>query len=214
MTDSPTRIIIADDHALLRESIVRLLEGAGDLVVVAQASTGEQAVELVRLHEPDLVLLDVSMPGDMDGIEAATAIKAERVHIRVAMLTMHDDDATLRRASEAAVDGYVAKTATSDEVVAAVRAVAGGSAYVSPTIAARMMRLASGNRSGSDMTPREVEILRMLAQGSRIQEIADGLFLSSKTVKNHLTNVYAKLGVETAAQAVAAAYREGHVTAD
>ncbi len=211
---SPTRIVIADDHALLRESIVRLLEGAGDLVVVAQASTGEQALELVRLHEPDLVLLDVSMPGDIDGLEAATTIREEVPDVRVVMLTMHDDDATLRRASEAAVDGYVAKTSTSDEVVTAVRAVAGGSAYVSPSIAARMMRLASGNRAGNDMTPREVEILRMLAQGSRIQEIADGLFLSSKTVKNHLTNVYAKLGVETAAQAVATAYREGLVTAD
>ena len=127
------------------------------------------------------------------------------------MLTMHDDDATLRRATEAAVDGYVAKTASTDEVVTAVRTVAEGGAYVSPAIAMRMMRLASGARPGHTLTDREVEILRHLAAGLRIQDIADTLFLSTKTVKNHLTSVYSKLNVETAAQAVAEAYRSGLV---
>lgn len=206
------RIVIADDHTLVRQSVGRLLDGSEGMEVVGEASDGSQAVDLVRLHLPDVAVLDVSMPG-MDGLEAAEKIRIDPGNVRLLMLTMHDDDTTLRRATDAAVDGYVAKTASTDEVVEAVRTVAGGGAYVSPAIAMRMMRLSSATRSEDTLTEREVEILRYLAQGFRIQDIADSLFLSPKTVKNHLTNVYAKLGVETAAQAVADAYRRGIVTA-
>lgn len=205
------RIVLADDHTLVRQSVGKLLNGTAGMEVVGEASDGTQAVDLVRLHRPDVAVLDVSMPG-MDGLEAAEKLRDDPGDVRILMLTMHDDDGTLRRATEAAVDGYVSKTASTDEVVTAVRTVAEGGAYVSPAIAMRMMRLASGARPGNNLTEREVEILRHLAQGLRIQDIADTLFLSSKTVKNHLTSVYAKLHVETAAQAVAEAYRVGLVT--
>ena len=210
MTDT-IRIVLADDHTLVRQSVGKLLNGSAGMEVVGEASDGTQAVDLVRLHRPDVAVLDVSMPG-MDGLEAAERMREDPGDVRILMLTMHDDDGTLRRATEAAVDGYVSKTASTDEVVTAVRTVAEGGAYVSPAIAMRMMRLASGARPGNNLTEREVEILRHLAQGLRIQDIADTLFLSSKTVKNHLTSVYAKLHVETAAQAVAEAYRVGLVT--
>lgn len=210
---NPIRIVIADDHTLVRQSVSRLLSGTEGMQVVAEASDGAQAVEMVRLHKPDIVVLDVSMPG-MDGLEAAAKLRDDpEVDTKIVLLTMHDDDATLRRSTDAAVDGFVAKTASTDEVVYAVRAVAEGSAYVSPSIGMRMMRLASKTGVGGNLTQREVEILQLLANGSRIQDIAGTLFLSSKTVKNHLTNVYAKLGVETAAQAVAEAYRSGIVSA-
>ena len=210
MTDT-IRIVLADDHTLVRQSVGKLLNGTAGMEVVGEASDGTQAVDLVRLHHPDVAVLDVSMPG-MDGLEAAEKLRDDPGDVRILMLTMHDDDGTLRRATEAAVDGYVSKTASTDEVVTAVRTVAEGGAYVSPAIAMRMMRLASGARPGNNLTEREVEILRHLAQGLRIQDIADTLFLSSKTVKNHLTSVYAKLHVQTAAQAVAEAYRVGLVT--
>ena len=210
MTDT-IRIVLADDHTLVRQSVGKLLNGTAGMEVVGEASDGTQAVDLVRLHHPDVAVLDVSMPG-MDGLEAAEKLRDDPGDVRILMLTMHDDDGTLRRATEAAVDSYVSKTASTDEVVTAVRTVAEGGAYVSPAIAMRMMRLASGARPGNNLTEREVEILRHLAQGLRIQDIADTLFLSSKTVKNHLTSVYAKLHVQTAAQAVAEAYRVGLVT--
>lgn len=206
------RIVLADDHTLVRQSVAKLLNATEGMEVVGEAADGSRAVDLVRLHRPDVAVLDVSMP-EMDGLEAAEKLRSDPGDVRILMLTMHDDDTTLRRATEAAVDGYVSKTASTDEVVTAVRTVADGGAYVSPAIAMRMMRLASGARPGATLTEREVEILTHLAHGLRIQDIAETLFLSSKTVKNHLTSVYAKLHVETAAQAVAEAYRSGIVAA-
>jgi DNA-binding NarL/FixJ family response regulator len=205
------RIVLADDHTLVRQSVSKLLAGTEGMQVVGEAADGVQAVDMVRVHRPDVAVLDVSMP-HKDGLDAVQEIREDPGDVRILMLTMHDDDATLRRASEVAVDGYVAKTASTDEVITAVRTVAEGGAYVSPVVAMRMMRLASGSRPGSNLTEREVEILRLLAEGSRIQDISEALFLSPKTVKNHLTSVYAKLHVETAAQAVAEAYRTGIVT--
>lgn len=207
------RIVVADDHTLVRESVRKLLDGTEGMEVVGEAADGSRAVDLVRLHRPDVVVLDVSMPG-MDGLEAAAKLRLDPGDVKILLLTMHDDDTTLRRATDAAVDGYVAKTASTDEVVQAVRTVAGGGAYVSATLAGRMMRLASGSPPGSNLTEREVEILSHLARGFRVQAISDALFLSPKTVKNHLTSVYAKLHVQTAAQAVAEAYRSGIVTLD
>jgi DNA-binding NarL/FixJ family response regulator len=211
-TTPPIRIVVADDHTLVRQSVARLLNAAGGMEVVAEAGNGADAVQLVRLHRPDVAVMDVSMPGQMDGLAAAAAIRENPGDVHVVLLTMHDDDTTLRRATEVAVDGYVSKTASTEEVVQAVRAVVSGGAYVSSSVAMRMMRLASGSHQGNDLTDREVEVLRLLATGSRIQEIADALFLSPKTVKNHLTSVYTKLGVETAAQAVAHAYQHGLVS--
>lgn len=204
------RIVVADDHTLVRQSVCKLLDGTEGMEVVGEAADGSQAVDMVRLHRPDVAVLDVSMPG-MDGLEAAHKLRLDPGDVKILLLTMHDDDATLRRATEAAVDGYVAKTASTDEVVQAVRTVAGGGAYVSPAVAVRMMQVASGSRPGSNLTEREVEILNHLARGFRVQDISDALFLSPKTVKNHLTSVYAKLHVQTAAQAVAEAYRSGIV---
>ena len=207
----PLRVVVADDHTLVRQSVGKLLTGAG-MQVVGEAGDGASAIDQVRTHQPDVAVLDVSMPGEVDGLAAASALRSDPGDVRIVLLTMHDDDTTLRRATEAAVDGYVAKTASVQEVVEAVRTVAAGGAYVSPAVAMRMMRLASAAPTVDQLTEREVEILKTLAGGARISDIAASLFLSPKTVKNHLTSVYAKLHVETAAQAVAEAYRRGIVT--
>jgi DNA-binding NarL/FixJ family response regulator len=205
-----TRVVIIDDHTLVRQSLSKLVGSREGFEVVGEATRADEAYGLVARTEADLLLLDVSLPG-IDGIEFATTVRKEAPEIRIVLLTMHEDDGTLRRAMSAGVDAYVPKTAPTEELIRAIETVAAGGTFLSPTVARRMMDLASGRgfEPAATLTEREMEILRELATGKRANEIAQDLFLSVKTVKNHLTNVYAKLGVETAAQAVAEAYRSG-----
>lgn len=210
-----TRVVVVDDHPLVRQSVGRIVSSTDGFELVGEAATAEEGVAVIERTQPDLVLLDVAMP-DMDGIDLTGRLKAENADLRIVLLTMHEDDGSLRRAMSVGADGYVPKTVSTEEVIQAMQVVAGGGSYLSPGIARRMMDLASGR--GIDpavtLTERELEILRLLAVGNRSQEIADELYLSVKTVKNHLTSIYAKLNVETAAQAVGEAYRLGIVTAE
>ena len=202
-----TRIVIVDDHTLVRESLVRLVSAEEDLDVVAAVGDGDEAISAIRIHRPDVVLLDITLPG-RDGFEVARTLLAQPEPPRICFLTMHDEDAVLRAAVALGVDGYVPKSAASAEVVTAIRSVAAGNTYISSSLAARLMDILSGRRKTMpDLTDREIEILRLLAMGSRPGDVAEQLHVSVKTVKNHLTSVYAKLGVETGAQAVAEAYR-------
>ncbi|MBW3578109.1 MAG: response regulator transcription factor [Actinobacteria bacterium] len=208
------RIVVVEDHTLVRETVVKVVSAQPDFEVVGQAGMAEEAFDVIRRNQPDLALLDVSMPG-MDGFDLATRLKELQPDVRLIFLTMHEDDRSLQRAMSVGVDGYLPKTASVDEVLRALRAVAEGGSYLSRDIARRMMDLASGRASdGVNLTERELEILRLMAAGVRPAQVAERLFLSLKTVKNHLTSIYAKLGVETAAQAVAEAYRLGIVRPD
>lgn len=199
--------VVCDDHTLMRQSLVQLLSGI--VTVVGEGSNGQEALALVERLEPDIAVLDVTMPRP-DGLTVAERIRESWPEVKVVVVTMHTDDATLRRATEVGVDAYLTKSSSADEVRSAVQAVGGGGAWVSMEIANRLMALSS--HTSDQLTEREREVLEVLAAGNRISEIADILFVSEKTVKNHLTSIYAKLGAETAAQAVAIAYRSGLVS--
>lgn len=199
--------VVCDDHTLMRHSLVQLLDGVVE--VVGEAANGKDALSVIERTQPSVALLDVTMPPP-DGLDVAVIVRERWPHIKIVVVTMHTDDATLRRATEVGVDAYLTKSSSADEVRTAIKAAIEGSSWVSMEIAHRLMSLST--HASDALTEREREVLEVLAAGNRISEIATTLFVSEKTVKNHLTSVYAKLGAETAAQAVAIAYRSGLVS--
>lgn len=206
------RIVMVDDHTLLRQSLAGAIAEEPGLAVVGEASSAEEAAEVIVRNSPDLVLIDIGLPGE-DGIGLAGKIKRIMPSARLAFLTMHDDDASLRGALGLGASGFILKTAPVDEFIQALRTIAHGDSYLSPSIAKRVMELAvtkSASQTGA-LTDRELEVLRLIAQGHRPAEVAEGLFVSIKTVKNHLTRIYTKLGVETSTQAVSEGFRRGLV---
>lgn len=210
--DQPVRVVIVEDHTLLRQSLVRLIDGEEGFEVVGQAGRGDEALFSIASGAPDVVLLDIAMPGE-SGLEIAEQLRAVAPELRLLFLSMHDDESTVSRAIALGAAGFLLKTASTDELVQALRVVAGGGSFLSPEIARRVMARA-GKRSEPDaLTDRELEILRLMAEGMRAAEIARTLFLSVKTVRNHLASIYVKLGVQTAAQAVAEGFRRELVAA-
>lgn len=209
------RVAIVEDHTMVRQTLARLIAAEEDLEVVAEAGSAEEALPRLRGTEPDVVLLDITLPG-ADGLSLGARMRQELPGIRIVFLSMHGDETTLRRATRLGTDGFVAKTAPVEEVVEAIRTVGAGGSYISRELAGKMLRLAGGQPStpAGRLTERELEVLRLLAAGVRPGDIAERLVLSLKTVKNHLTAIYTKLGVETAAQAVAESYRLHIVNAD
>src|SRR5664279_1479359 len=217
-----TRVLIADDHQLLRQALRRALEDSG-FEVVAEAGDGEEATRLVALHRPDVVMMDVTVPV-LDGIEATRRIHAATGHSKVIVLTMHDEDALRVRALRAGAVGFLTKDCAMQEVVETVRRVAAGDTVFSPEIAAAMMAQFPLNGDGattahaavavaveSPLTKREHEILQLVADGHSTTDIARTLFISAKTVKNHLASIYAKLDSRDRTQAVLSGMRLGIV---
>jgi DNA-binding NarL/FixJ family response regulator len=206
------RVVVADDHTLVRQSVSKAVRTEPGVEVVGEAADGPLALQAVGQHDPDLLVLDIAMPG-ADGLTIAEQLRRERPALKILFLSMHDDDASLQRAVALGANGFVSKSASIEELLEAIRAVRDGGSYLSSNVASRVMELAAGRSSSSSLglTSREREILELLTEGNRPAEIATRLFLSVKTVKNHLTSVYQKLGVETGAQAVAEAYRRGLV---
>jgi DNA-binding NarL/FixJ family response regulator len=215
-----TRVLVADDHQLLRQALRRALQESG-FDVVAEAADGEEAVRLVNMLKPDVVVMDVTMPV-LDGIEATRRIHAATGETKVLVLTMHDEDALRVRALRAGAVGFLTKDSAMQEVVATVRAVASGDTVFSPEIAAAMLDEfpMNGNGNGYDaepdevespLTKRELEILQHVADGYSTTEIARELFISAKTVKNHLASIYAKLDSRDRTQAVLSGMRLGIV---
>lgn len=213
-------VVIADDHQLLRQALRRALEDAG-FKVVSEAADGEEAVRLVALDRPDVVVMDVTMPV-LDGIEATRRIHAATGETRVLVLTMHDEDALRVKALRAGAVGFLTKDCAMQEVVETVRRVADGDTVFSPEIAAAMMAefplttesFTNGHEPDvveSPLTKREREILQLVADGHSTAEIARSLFISAKTVKNHLASIYAKLDSRDRTQAVLSGMRLGIV---
>lgn len=207
-----TRVVVVEDHTLVRQSLMKTVEAEPGFEVVGEAGRGDDALGIIETTRPDVVLMDVNLPGS-NGIEVATKVRTAAKRARVLFLTMHDDDATISRAIELGADGYVTKNASTEELLHALRTVAGGDSYLSPAVARRVMDLAGHRAHRIDLTRREMEILELLVSGIRPSEAARQLYLSVKTVKNHLTNIYAKLGVRSAVQAAAEAIRRGIVQA-
>lgn len=204
------RVVVADDHTLVRQSVIKAVRNEHGVEVVGEAADGPSALAAADKHTPDLMILDIAMPG-ADGLAVAEQLRRTYPDMRIIFLSMHDDDASLQRAVALGAQGFVSKSASIEELHEAIRAVREGGSYLSSGVASRVMDLAAGRTSATTLglTVREREILELLTAGQRPGEIADKLFLSVKTVKNHLTSVYQKLGVETGAQAVAEAYRRG-----
>jgi len=203
---SPIRILIVDDHPVVRDGIRGMFTGDGDFVVVAEAADGNEAVARALTHQPDVVLMDLRMP-HLDGV-AATAAIVESTHCRVLILTTYDTESDVVPAIEAGAIGYMLKDATREELVGAVRAAAAGESVLSPPVASRLMGQVR-NPARQTLSDREVEILIEVANGATNREIAAHLFISEATVKTHLMHIYEKLEVNDRAAAVAAGYERG-----
>lgn len=210
------RIVLADDHVMVRQGIRQFLEEAGDVEVVAEAGDGAEAVRAVEAHQPDVAVLDIRMPG-VTGVEATRQIKARFPQVRVLVLTAYDDDPYVFALLQAGADGYVLKTASGDELVRAVRTVHGGRTALSPEIAAKVVRQAtSGRPEGAadqvePLTDREIEVLRLAARGLTNRAIGHELGISHRTVQGHLANIYGKMGVNSRTEAVTEALRRGWI---
>jgi two-component system, NarL family, response regulator NreC len=198
------RIVVVDDHAVVRTGLRLLLDAEDDLEVVGEAGNTHDAVFEVRAQKPDVILLDVVMPGE-SGIEALPKLKHEAPEAHVLMLSMQDDPRYVHEAFAAGADGYVLKEAADAEVVAAVREIAAGGSYVHPALGARMVAADAAERareSANPLSDREREVLRLLALGHTNQEIAGLLFISVRTAETHRAHIMQKLGLSTRAELV------------
>ena len=208
------RILIADDHPLFRKGMRTLLTATADTEVIGEATTGREVIELAAALQPDVILMDLQMPG-VNGIEATRQILQTSPHIRILVITLFEDDASVFSALRAGARGYLLKDADQDELLRAVKAVSRGEAIFSPSIAQRLIHyFAALPQTASaiafpDLTEREREILHLIAQGESNAAIARHLVLSTKTVQNHVSNIFSKLQVADRAQAIVRARDAG-----
>ena len=209
----PIRVLICDDHALLRSGLRRLLEAEGGFEIVAEAASADEAVERLAATRPDVLLLDVVMPG-RNGVEAMPDLGAASPETRVLVLSMQDDPTYVRRAFAAGASGYLLKEAADAELVQALNEVAAGRRYVHPLLGARLAAAEAETdaRAGVDpLSDREHEVLRLLALGHTNQEIATMLFISVRTAETHRAHIMRKLGLSTRAEIVRYALATGHL---
>ncbi|MBA2468921.1 MAG: response regulator transcription factor [Chloroflexia bacterium] len=209
----PIRILIADDHTLFRDGLRALLGSIAGTLVVGEAATGEDAIAQVTALAPDVVLMDIQMPG-MNGIEATWRIRQANPAIGIVVLTMFEDDDSVFAAMRAGARGYILKGADQAEMLRAIRAVANGEALFGPAIADRLLAFFSAKPSTPpppfpDLTNREREILNLIAAGHGNADIAGRLFLSPKTIRNHVSSIFSKLQVADRAQAIVRAREAG-----
>lgn len=206
------RIVIADDHSVVRRGLRMFLTMDPELVVVGEAANGEEAVHLARLLLPDIVLMDLLMPV-MDGITATAIIRSELPDTEVLALTSVLEDASVVGAVRAGAIGYLLKDTDAEALCRAIKAAAAGQVQLTPQAAARLMQVVSAPDSPEDLTERETDVLRLLAQGQSNKQIARSLSIAEKTVKVHVSNILSKLGVQSRTQATLYAIRVGLVSA-
>ena len=218
VSNAKIRMLIADDHPLLREAMRNAFEKHQDFVVLGEASDGEEAVRLASELKPDVVIMDIVMP-KLNGIEATKQIRKISPTTAVVILTAYDDDRYVIGLLEAGAAGYLLKSASSQVMVEAVRAVHGGESVLHPSIIAKilkygvLMRGGGGEQKGGEqLSSRELEVLKLAAKGMRNQDIGKELFLSVRTVKAHLSNIFNKIGVASRTEAIVKAVREGWLT--
>jgi two-component system NarL family response regulator len=203
------RILIAEDHQVVRQGFIALLNMVDGLQVVAEASNGQQAIELFRQHKPDVTLMDLRMPG-MAGVETITAIRGEFPEARIIVLTTFDGDEDIFRAIQAGARGYMLKGMSVDELIDAIQTVHHGRSKIPAAVAERLAERVSGNA----LTERETEVLKTIVSGKSNKEIAAALFISEATVKTHINNLLSKLGATDRTQAARIALQRGIVHLD
>lgn len=207
------RIVLAEDHIVVREATVEVLDHQPDMQVVGQAGNGEEAVALVCDLQPEVVIMDIAMPR-LNGLEATRQILRECPHCRVLALTAHEEEAYVIQLLQAGAAGYLPKTVGLDDLLAAIRAVARGESVLPPSVATVVVRHIAG-RPGEvqvePLTERELQVLRLAARGLTNYDIAQRLYISVRTVESHLSNVYGKLGVGSRTEAVVYAMRQGWI---
>ncbi|MFF1829195.1 response regulator [Paenarthrobacter sp. NPDC058040] len=198
-------VLLVDDHTVVRSGLKALLGTQADIAVVAEAASGEEALQAAEEHAPDVILMDLAMGAGMDGIEAIKQVRQRNPRQAIIVFTTYDSDADIVRAVDAGAMGYLLKDAAPEEIFAAVRGAVQGKSVMSAPVASRLFQQL---RNPDDiLTPREAELLSLLTQGLSNRDLGKRLFISEATVKTHLAHIYAKLGVETRAAAIATAIR-------
>ena len=204
------RVLLVDDHSLVRQGLKQIIELEEDILVIGQASNGEEALELISQVKPNVILLDINMP-KMNGIQTLRRIKDMDKTIKVIMLTFHEDREYLFETINLGANGYVLKDAESASLIKAIRDVNKGGSYIHPNITTEIVKELNNKYKGNDgvdeLTRREFEVLSLIAEGQNNKEIANTLFISEKTVKNHVSNIFKKIDVNDRTQAAIYAYR-------
>ncbi|TXK74126.1 response regulator transcription factor [Paenibacillus sp. N3.4] len=210
------KIVVVDDHAVVRSGLMMLLNGKHQIEVIGEAADGQEGIQLAQRLQPDVILMDLSMPHGMDGLTATTELKRLLPDVAVLILTMHDDDEYLFSAIHAGASGYILKSAPHEELLTAIHCVGTGNAYLYPTATKRLMneymeRLKHGENTGTfeSLSEREKEVLALIAKGFSNKEIAEQLMISVKTVESHKSNVMEKLALKTRPELVKFAVKKG-----
>ncbi|WP_127025223.1 response regulator transcription factor [Chroococcidiopsis cubana] len=201
---NPIQILIAEDHAVVRQGIAAIISDEPDMNAIAQARDGQQAIDLYRLHQPDVVLMDLQMP-KVDGVTAIASIKAEFPNACLLVLTTYDGDEDIYRGLQAGARGYLLKDATAEELLDAIRVVHQGRKYIPPQVAAKLAE----RFNNTELTEREIEVLQLLVLGKSNLEIGNMLGITERTAKFHVNNILHKLGVSDRTQAVIHALKRG-----
>lgn len=208
------RILIADDHSMVREGLKQLIELEDDIEVIAQTGDGKETIDKIKETMPDVVLLDINMP-IMNGLEVLEVIKQEDINVKVLILTIHNEIEYLYKAVEIGVNGYVLKDSESDVLIKAIRSIYGGESYIQPNMASLLFKKINGELDNqvkhNKLTKREIEVLKLITQGMLNKEIADQLCISEKTVKNHVSNIFKKIEVSDRTQAAVYAIKNNIV---
>ena len=206
MSDKPIKIMVIDDQAVVRQGFVALINTVSDMTVVAEGTNGHQALELYRLHRPDVTLMDLRMP-QLGGVEAIAAMRKDFPDARVIVLTTFDGDEDIYRSLQAGAQGYLLKDVFFNELEDAIRKVHGGSRWIPAHVAERL----AGRMGSSDLTGREIEVLEQIVAGNSNRSIATQLNISEATVKSHINSILSKLGVKDRTQAATTALQRGLV---
>jgi DNA-binding NarL/FixJ family response regulator len=202
------RVLIVDDHPVVREGLIAVLEDTRDVQVVGEAGSAEEALSSVERTRPDVVLLDLELPG-INGVDAIPRFSASTAHPRVIVLTAYDTEERVLASLKAGALGYVLKGAPASEIAQAIRAVAAGGSYLTPRVAARVVAQVNAPKRSSAISARERQVLRLVARGRSNKQIAGELVITERTVKFHMTSIFNKLGADNRAQAIAIAAERG-----
>lgn len=203
------RIVVADDHPIVREGLIKILESETDIEIIAQVGSGAEAISFVNQHKPDILLLDIEMPG-MNGVEVIHKLKDAGNTVRVIIFTAFNTDERIVSAVKAGAQGYLLKGAPRDEIITVVRTVNKGGSSLQADVASKPMR--QMRRGGEQLTPRELDVLHLLSKGLTNKGIASNLYISERTVKFHLSSVFNKLDVESRTEAVITAVQKGLIS--